>query len=198
MKAREIGAGYDRLRALFHKGRLLGNRGRISDALDVLDEAIRLAERVGDRRWPSRLRNTQAWLLCEVQDLQAALRLDMEAAQIASSPATQRASAIHTSMRRAIAWHSASQRAPWSTCGKPNDSIARISGSGGFTSRVLKENSRAIGSRKAISSKQVRMRRSLAKAKTPSAGRGRTNYKVILLCWRTESRMRVGMRTLYV
>ena len=83
-KARELGACYDRLRALFHKGRLLGNRGRISDALDVLDEAIRLAERVGDRRWPSRLRNTQAWLLCEAQDLQAALRLDTEAAQIAA------------------------------------------------------------------------------------------------------------------
>jgi tetratricopeptide (TPR) repeat protein len=83
-KARELGACYDRLRALFHKGRLLGNRGRISDALNVLDEAIRLAERVGDRRWPSRLRNTRAWLLCEAQDLQAALQLDTEAAQIAS------------------------------------------------------------------------------------------------------------------
>ena len=30
--------------------------GRISDALDVLDEAIRLADRVGDTRWRSRLR----------------------------------------------------------------------------------------------------------------------------------------------
>jgi len=63
----------------FQHGRMMA-----ADALDVLDEAIRLAERVGDRRWPSRLRNTQAWLLCEIQDLQAALRLDTEAAQIAS------------------------------------------------------------------------------------------------------------------
>jgi tetratricopeptide (TPR) repeat protein len=82
-RARELGASYDRLRALCHKGRVLGNRGRISDALDVLDEAIRLAERIGDRRWQPRLGNTRAWLHWEMQDLEAALRLDTEAAQMA-------------------------------------------------------------------------------------------------------------------
>ena len=82
-RAQELGAGYDRLRSLFHKGRVLGNRGRISDAWDALDEARRLAERIGERRWRSRLGNTQAWLLFELQDPEAALRLDTEAAQMA-------------------------------------------------------------------------------------------------------------------
>ncbi len=83
-RAQELGGACDdRLRALFHKGRVLGNRGRISDALDVLREATSLAERVGNRRWPPRLGNTQAWLLGEAQDLEAALRLDTEAAQMA-------------------------------------------------------------------------------------------------------------------
>ena len=82
-RAQELGACYDRLRSLFHKGRILGNRGRISDAWDVLEGAIRLSERVGNTRWRSRLANTQAWLLCEAQDPEAALRLDTEAAQMA-------------------------------------------------------------------------------------------------------------------
>jgi tetratricopeptide (TPR) repeat protein len=82
-RAQELGASYDRLRSLFHKARVLGNRGRTSDGLDVLDEAIRLAERVGDRRWRPRVGNTQAWLLWEGQDVEAALRLDTEAAQMA-------------------------------------------------------------------------------------------------------------------
>lgn len=82
-RAQELAAGYDRLRSLMHKGRVLGNRGRISDASDVLDEGTRLAERIGDRRWRSRLSNTQAWLLYEAQDPAAALQLDTEAAQMA-------------------------------------------------------------------------------------------------------------------
>ena len=82
-KAQELGAGYDRLRSLFHKGRILGNRGRISDAWDVLEEGIRLSDRIGNTRWRSRLTNTQAWLLFEAQDPERALRLDTEAAQMA-------------------------------------------------------------------------------------------------------------------
>ena len=82
-RAQELGASYDRLRSLFHKGRVLGNRGRISDAGDVLDEAIRLSERVGNHRWRSRLSNAKGWLLCDVQNPEAALRLDTEAAQVA-------------------------------------------------------------------------------------------------------------------
>jgi tetratricopeptide (TPR) repeat protein len=82
-RAHELGACYDRLRSLFHKGRILGNRGRISDARDVLDDAIRLSERIGDTRWRARLCNTHAWLLCEVQDAEGALRMDTEAARVA-------------------------------------------------------------------------------------------------------------------
>jgi tetratricopeptide (TPR) repeat protein len=50
----------------------------------MLDEAIRLSDRIGDTRWRSRLSNTHAWLLCEAQDLGAALRLDTEAAKVAA------------------------------------------------------------------------------------------------------------------
>lgn len=82
-RAQELGASYDRLRSLFHIGRVRGNRGRISDALDVVSDALRLAERIGNRNWPARLLNTQAWLVCEAQDLETALRLDREAAQMA-------------------------------------------------------------------------------------------------------------------
>jgi tetratricopeptide (TPR) repeat protein len=81
--AEKLGAGYDRLRSLLHKGRVLGNRGRISDALDRLVEAARLAERIDAQRWRPRFLNTQAWLLLEAQDLEAALRLDTEAVQMA-------------------------------------------------------------------------------------------------------------------
>ena len=83
-KAQELGAGYDRLRSLFHKGRILGNRGRISDAWDVLEEGMRLSDRIGNTSWRSRLKNTQAWLLFEAQDPEGALRLDIEAAQLAN------------------------------------------------------------------------------------------------------------------
>jgi tetratricopeptide (TPR) repeat protein len=82
-KAQELGAPYDRLRSLLHIGRVRGNRGRISDALDVVSEAARLAERVANRSWPARLLNTQAWLHWETQDLETALRLDREAARMA-------------------------------------------------------------------------------------------------------------------
>jgi tetratricopeptide (TPR) repeat protein len=82
-RAQEMGCCYDRLRALFHKVRVLGNRGRISDALDLREEATRLAERVGNLRWQPRLRNTVGWLLGEAQDIEAALRLDEESAGIA-------------------------------------------------------------------------------------------------------------------
>ena len=82
-RAQELGAGYDRLRSLFHKGRVLGNRGRISDAWDVLEEGIRLSDRIGNTRWRSRLTNTQAWLLLDAQDPERALRLDTDAAQMA-------------------------------------------------------------------------------------------------------------------
>lgn len=46
-----------RLRALFHKGRVPGKRGRISDAWDVLEEGIRLPERIANDCWRLRLTN---------------------------------------------------------------------------------------------------------------------------------------------
>ena len=151
--ARELGASYDRLRALFHKARLLGNRGRISDALDVLEEAIRLADRVGDRRLavaPSQYAGLAPLRGAETYSQRSSWTRKRLESRLSS--ATQRASAIHTSMRRGITWHSASRGAPWSTCRKPNGCTARISGSVGFTTRAWKENSRAIGPCRAISS----------------------------------------------
>jgi tetratricopeptide (TPR) repeat protein/tRNA A-37 threonylcarbamoyl transferase component Bud32 len=82
-RARELGSCFDLQVALFHTSRVFGNRGRISDSFALLDEGMRLAERIGERFWRPRISNTQGWLLWEAQDLEAALRLDTEAAQMA-------------------------------------------------------------------------------------------------------------------
>jgi tetratricopeptide (TPR) repeat protein len=68
---------------LFFHGLALGNQGRISEALSALREGMRIAELNGERHFLSCLPNTMGWLHRELQDLEAALRLDTEGAQLA-------------------------------------------------------------------------------------------------------------------
>jgi tetratricopeptide (TPR) repeat protein len=77
-RAKELGACFHIVANLFVKGMSLGNQGRISEALAVCREAMRLAEVNGDRYWLPRLPNTVGWLHRELQDWETALRLDGE------------------------------------------------------------------------------------------------------------------------
>ena len=64
-------------------GMALGNEGRLSEALSTLQEGMHLAERNDERFWLPRFPNTLGWVHRELQDLENALRLDMEGAQLA-------------------------------------------------------------------------------------------------------------------
>jgi tetratricopeptide (TPR) repeat protein len=61
----------------------LGNQGQLSCALEVGQEATRLAELNGDQYWFPRYPNTLGWLRREMQDLEGALKLDSENIAIA-------------------------------------------------------------------------------------------------------------------
>ncbi len=82
-KAQELGHCFHILFSLFHRGTSLGNQGQLSAAMGTVEEAIRLAELNGDRYWLPRLPNTLGWLRRELLDMEAALRLDREGAQLA-------------------------------------------------------------------------------------------------------------------
>jgi len=49
----------------------------------MLDEALRFADLMDDRFWRPRIANTRGWLLAELLDTEAALRLNTEAVQVA-------------------------------------------------------------------------------------------------------------------
>jgi tetratricopeptide (TPR) repeat protein len=77
-KAHELGAGFHLIMAHFLSGLALGNQGRLSEALSMLREGMRLAELHGERFWLSRLPNTLGWLHRELFDLDTAMSLDAE------------------------------------------------------------------------------------------------------------------------
>jgi tetratricopeptide (TPR) repeat protein len=81
-KARDLGAGFQLISATFVGGMALGNRGRLSEALGVLREGMRLADLHGERFWLPRLPNTLGWLHRELQDLETAVRLDAESVRL--------------------------------------------------------------------------------------------------------------------
>jgi tetratricopeptide (TPR) repeat protein/predicted Ser/Thr protein kinase len=82
-RARELGIEVNLFPNLFQCGIALGNQGRLSEALAVLGEGVRLAEVNGARHRLSRFPNTLGWLHRELQDLETALRLDHEGVQLA-------------------------------------------------------------------------------------------------------------------
>jgi len=68
---------------LFFRGMARGNQGQLSEALNTLQEARRLAELNGERYWLPRIPNTLGWLYREMQDLETAVQLDTENVRLA-------------------------------------------------------------------------------------------------------------------
>jgi tetratricopeptide (TPR) repeat protein len=64
-------------------GLIQGNRGRMSDALATLHEAMALARRNGDRFWLPRLPNCIGWVHRELQDFDQALAWDQQGLELA-------------------------------------------------------------------------------------------------------------------
>jgi len=82
-RARELRVEVNLFPNLFQSAMAMGNQGRFSEALAVLDEGVRLAELNGARHRLSRFPNTRGWLHSEMEDLETALRLNQEGIQLA-------------------------------------------------------------------------------------------------------------------
>ena len=80
--ATELGLNFELLISLFHRARVKANEGRLSDSADLLKEAERIADTVGDRFWRPRIANTQGWLLSELCDPERAVQLNTEGIQM--------------------------------------------------------------------------------------------------------------------
>jgi DNA-binding winged helix-turn-helix (wHTH) protein/tetratricopeptide (TPR) repeat protein len=83
-QAKKLGATFYVIENLFYWGMALANRGRLTDAMKVLRDGIRVAELNGERYFIARLSNTLAWLYREIHDVEASLRLGTEAVSRAS------------------------------------------------------------------------------------------------------------------
>ncbi|HLJ96108.1 MAG TPA: protein kinase [Gemmataceae bacterium] len=81
--ARRLGTGFHTVENLLVHGMLLGNKGRLSEALELLQEGMRLAELNDERFWLPRIPNTIGWVHREMQAIENAVRLDTEGAQLA-------------------------------------------------------------------------------------------------------------------
>jgi tetratricopeptide (TPR) repeat protein len=77
--AGERHASLELMVACWHQARARGNQGRLCDAVEMLEQALRLADLLGDRFWRPRIENTRGWLLSEICDTEAALRLNTDA-----------------------------------------------------------------------------------------------------------------------
>jgi DNA-binding winged helix-turn-helix (wHTH) protein/tetratricopeptide (TPR) repeat protein len=82
-RARNLGVPYHIIMNLFVRGMALFNQGRLSEGLNDLQEGMRLAERNNERYWLSRYPNTLGWAFQELNELELALQLDREGAQVA-------------------------------------------------------------------------------------------------------------------
>ena len=78
-EARKLGATFHLIENMFCWGMALANHGRVTEAMDVLREGIRVAELNGERSFIARLSNTLAWLCREIHDIDASLRLGQAA-----------------------------------------------------------------------------------------------------------------------
>lgn len=82
IEARDMAAeqrdGFVLLFSLFIQGLTRGNQGRMSDGLDCLGEARRIAERNGDQFWSPRLPNCIGWIYRELQDFDRAMEYDRQ------------------------------------------------------------------------------------------------------------------------
>jgi tetratricopeptide (TPR) repeat protein len=82
-RARQMGSTYHTIMNLFVRGMSLINQGRLSEGLGDLEQGMRLAEQNEERYWLSRFPNTLGWAFSELQDVDAALRLNQEGARLA-------------------------------------------------------------------------------------------------------------------
>lgn len=74
--AAELRDSFLLLTAMFFIGLSKGNLGRMSEALAVLDEAIKMAGRNGDLFWHPRMPNCIGWIHRELQDFEGAFKHD--------------------------------------------------------------------------------------------------------------------------
>jgi tetratricopeptide (TPR) repeat protein len=90
----------DVLRMKWMRGLALGNQGRISEALQVLQEGMQMGEINGERFWFSRIPNTIGWIYSELLDPETALKYNLDgvlAAQEAQQPEVEANSHINLS-----------------------------------------------------------------------------------------------------
>jgi tetratricopeptide (TPR) repeat protein len=90
----------DVLRMTWMRGMALANRGRISDALQTLQEGMRMGEMNGERFWLSRIPNTVGWIYSELLDHETARKYNLDgvvAAQQAGMPEVEANSHINLS-----------------------------------------------------------------------------------------------------
>jgi DNA-binding winged helix-turn-helix (wHTH) protein/tetratricopeptide (TPR) repeat protein len=73
------------LQAQFFLGLSLGNMGRISESLAMLEEVSSMARRNGDQYWHAKVPNCIAWIHRELQDFDHALKRDLEGLEVARS-----------------------------------------------------------------------------------------------------------------
>jgi len=80
--ASELRDGFLLLTSLFFLGLSKANLGQMSEALAVLDEAIRMARRNGDLFWHPRIPNCIGWIHRELQDFAGAFKFDQEGVEV--------------------------------------------------------------------------------------------------------------------
>ena len=85
--------GFQLLASLFFQGLVRGNQGRISASLEVLNEAIAMAQRNGDTFWWPRLPNCFGWIYRELQDFDRAADYDQKGLDIGRKHAVLEAQA---------------------------------------------------------------------------------------------------------
>jgi tetratricopeptide (TPR) repeat protein len=67
----------------FWRGLLLGNLGRISEALGIWKQSVEMARRNGDAFWSTRFPNCIGWLYREIRAFDLAIEHDREGVQVA-------------------------------------------------------------------------------------------------------------------
>lgn len=81
--ASELRDGFNLLVCLFFLGLLRGNLGRMSEALETLNEALAMARRNGDHFWGPRFPNCVGWIYRELQNFEKAMEYDRQGVEIA-------------------------------------------------------------------------------------------------------------------
>lgn len=79
----------DLLRITWMRGMALANQGRISDALQTLENGVRTGEINGERFWVSRIPNTIGWIYSELLDPETALKHNLDGIVAGQQAGTQ-------------------------------------------------------------------------------------------------------------